>query len=253
LDETDRYGTLPVVVVTAAFAKRYFPEGNAVGAELFFPRDGITRQVVGIVSDAYQFSVTDPPRPQIYAAFDQAPSPSVHVALRTRSDPFAAAGWLRGQFKGLDPELPLFAIESMRGRLDDSLWTERLLKNVVLALTMVALVLTVLGTYGLASHSSARRTSEFGIRAAIGALPSSLASLVLREAAVLAGAGIVIGALLSWAAASALARALPAMPGMRAALLVQVAGVIVVVALLASLIPALRAARVDPMQLLRST
>ncbi len=251
-DEGDREGSVPVVIVNRAFVRRYFADASPLGARLLFDGHDDTREIIGVVSDSAQYSFTEPVFPQLYEPSAQQPGPTLHLLLRTESDPFAVGGALRSEVRGMDPLLSLYVMETLMLRTRDSLWPQRLSATIVTLVAAIALCLAVVGVYGVVSYSTSQRTAEFGIRAALGAEPGRIARLVVRQASVLAAWGSTLGLLLAWWVSRLLSSLLPEMPGFRPLTFAGLALVLAVAALLASALPALRATRADPMIPLRA-
>ncbi|MEE9282380.1 MAG: ABC transporter permease, partial [Myxococcota bacterium] len=251
-DEGDREGSVPVVIVNQAFVRRYFTGESPLGARLLFDGHDDASEIVGVVSDSAQYSFTEPVFPQLYEPSAQQPGPTLHLLLRTESDPFAVGGALRSEVRGIDPLLSLYVMETLLLRTRDSLWPQRLSATVVTLVAVIALSLAIVGVYGVVSYSTSQRTAEFGIRAALGAEPGRIARLVVRQASVLAAWGSALGLLLAWWVARLLSSLLPEMPGFRPLTFAGLALVLAVAALLASALPALRATRTDPMIPLRA-
>lgn len=255
LERYDRASTRWVVLINETLAKRYFPGRDPVGEHLVFAlgagAEEREREVVGVVADMVNWTFTEEAWPRIYAPFAQEPWSYISVVARTRGSPLSAVPAIRAEFASLDPELPLFQFETMRSRLERSKWQARLFFVVMAGLGGLALVLAAIGVYGVVSYSTAQRTREFGIRAALGAAPAWIAGLVLREAIVLAGLGLSLGALLSAGMARVLQNLLYEVSPWSPLTFIAVSLLLAAVALLATAVPARRATRVDPMIALR--
>ena len=246
-EETDGENAVPGVIVNEALVQRYFAGESPIGQQLLFEHDETPREIVGVVTDSAQYSFTEPVFPQLYEPFAQQPGPVLNLLLRTEGSPLAIGGAVRAAARELDPLLPLYEMESMTMRTRDTLWPQRLSATVVGIVSAIALTLALVGVYGVVSYSTSQRTAEFGIRAALGADPTRIAWLVLRQAAVLAAWGLPIGLLLAWVDdAGGCLPCCPECPASttqlrRSRLLLALA------ALLASAVPAVRATRADPM------
>ena len=240
-EETDGENAVPVVIVNEALVQRYFAGESPIGQQLLFEHDETPREIVGVVTDSAQYSFTEPVFPQLYEPFAQQPGPVLNLLLRTEGSPLAIGGAVRAAARELDPLLPLYEMESMTMRTRDTLWPQRLSATVVGIVSAIALTLALVGVYGVVSYSTSQRTAEFGIRAALGADPTRIAWLVLRQAAVLAAWGLPIGLLLAWWMTRALSALLPGMPGFQPLSFVAVGLLLALAALLASAVPAVRA------------
>ncbi len=255
LERGDSEGGPPVIVINETLARRYFADENPIGEYLIFKLDPdgdeIEHEIAGVARDITNWGFNEEKWPRIYAPFVQAPTAFMNVVVRTRGAPLEAVPALRAEFASIDPSLALFQFESMTDRMQRSKWQQRLFAVLMIALGMLALVLASVGVYGVVSYSTAHRTREFGIRSALGAAPSGIAGLVLREALVLAGLGLALGALLGAGMARLLQAMLYEISPWRPFTFITVALLLAAVALVASAVPARRATRVDPMIALR--
>ena len=254
LERGDGEDARPVIVINETLARRYFVDEDPIGEHLIFKLDDgeeIEHEVVGVARDIINWGFNEEKWPLIYAPFVQAPTAFMNVIVRTRGAPLKEVPSLRAEFASIDPNLALFQFESMTDRMQRSKWQQRLFAVLMVALGMLALVLASVGVYGVVSYSTARRTREFGIRSALGAAPSGIAGLVLREALVLAGLGLALGALLGAGMARVLQALLYEISPWRPLTFLTVALLLAAVALVASAVPARRATRVDPMIALR--
>jgi len=248
IGEGDRADTQLVVVVSKAMAKAFWPGQNPLGRRV---RRGWANMVnpwftvVGVVDDVQDNALDAKIGATWYLAFTQTSWPEYSLAVRTAGDPAAVAQPVRRIFRSLDPELPVGQVKTMEQRLADSLGRQRFSALLLAIFTGVGLVLAAAGLYGLMSYSVRQRTHELGVRMALGARRGSVLSLVLRQGTLLAGAGLVLGAgLLTF-----LVRLIESfLFNVSAADPVSVGGaalLLLAVAFLASLLPAVRATRID--------
>lgn len=252
LDRRDGADAAPAVVISRTMAERYWPGGEAVGREVVLGRGEHVRAytVVGVVGDVSHQSVTAPPAPQVYRTFAQAPARGRWVVARGRSGepPTAAAA---AAVLSVDPELPGGDMKTMDRVILEHTFHWGIVSGMLAVFGLVATLLASLGVYGVASYSVARRRRELGVRAALGAGAGALRGLVLREGLALAGRGIAVGLALAVALGFVLSWALygvsPWDPVALTAAVVPFVGAV----LLATLPPALRAARVQPQEVLR--
>jgi putative ABC transport system permease protein len=248
-----------VVIVNQAAARRFWPAGNAVGQRVWFGAGGgfysadSTAEVVGVVGDvAYQPLDQRPFQPDFYTPYTQFTYASRMVLVRTAGDPAGVVIALRAVVRSVEPELPLFDVQTLRDRLGGS-WSKQRFNALLLGgFAAVALLLAASGIYGVVAYAVSQRTREMGIRLALGATPGAVLGLVVREGMALPLAGMVAGS----AAALGLTRALraslyevtPTDPGVFGATL----GLMLLVAALACLVPGRRATRADPLEALRA-
>jgi putative ABC transport system permease protein len=241
-----------VALVNETFAKKYFPGEDPVGKHIS-PGwgDGKSREIVGVVGDVKYGSLEGDALPQMYVPFAQAPMGIVEFAVRTPATTGLAA-MLTDAVRAADKDIPLGELKTMTQAVDDSLAGRRLSTLLLGIFGAVALLLALIGVYGVMSYTVTQRTQEIGIRVALGARPGDVVRMVVGRGMLLAGIGIVAGLvgalLLSRFLASLLFGVQPTDPATYA----MIAGTLAVVALVASWLPARRAARVDPMIALRS-
>jgi putative ABC transport system permease protein len=257
---TDTSSGAPVAIVTRAFADRYFPGETPVGKRIDLKRasgaggfsTGV-REIVGVVSDVKSFPGLDAPvdRPRIYEPFAQQPTPIFHVVVRAPSDVQATGSLLRQRIREIDPLLGVTQIETMDTRFERLIWQSTFFIRLMTVLGALALALAAVGVYGVVSYTTARRTREFGIRAALGAEPAQVAGLVLRKTLVLALGGAVLGVLLSLLLGRASQRVLYDSEGQDPATVFGVLVGMALVMFVATALPTLRATRVNPADCLR--
>jgi len=250
LSAADDAAAVPVALVNLTLADRYFPEGRVLGERISV--GGVSREIVGVISDYPNRSLRDPTDPLILIPSAQRAHRNLGVVLRTRDEPLSLAPGVRAAFRTLDAQLPVPETMAMAQRMDDQLWAARLVGNVMWILSQVALLLAAMGVYAVISYATAQRSQEFAIRAALGAEPGQVALLVLRQATWLACFGILLALGLSLLLAPLLERILYTGTGWSMTQFGLVAGVLTSVALVAAGAPAWRAMRADPMHALRA-
>ena len=252
--DADGTGASAVAMVNQAMARRYWPGRSPLGARLRRGDDpsGQWRTVVGVVGDIRNDDADQPPLPYLYVPHAQQPARTMALTLRTAGDPVALAEALRRGLQSFDPNQALYDVRSMRQVWQADLATTRLVIQVMMALALVALFLAGLGVWGVAAQSVGQRTREIGVRVALGASPTQVARLIARQGLWPIAAGLIVG-LVGGLGAGRLMRSLlfqvtPTDPwavgGTLAALMV--------VGIAATLGPALRAARIDPLDALRA-
>jgi predicted permease len=243
----------PVAIVNEAFAKRWFPNENAVGRQLMFGwGTDATQTIVGVVADIREGPLDHGSLPTVYVSASQVPNSFMSAVVRTSRTPDDVGRAYRNALKRLDPALPAMDVRSISDVIGSSVRQRRLLTVVLGGFAMSALLLAAIGLYGVVSYSVAQRTQEFGIRAAIGAQWSDLVGVVLVQTAWLVGLGIVVGVALSVAARRLIDAQLFGVSGGDPAEFVLTAALLAVVGLIASAVPTIRAARVDPLEALRT-
>lgn len=261
LTRADTATSQPVMVVNEAMARAYWPEGRAVGGRLRLGGPASTRPwatVVGVVADERHNGVTAAAKEKFYAPHAQWTTltnnvvRSVFLVVRTPADPMAFAGPVRAAVRRLDGALPVANVRPMSEVVATALATPRLTGVLLGSFAVLASVLAVVGLYGLLSYLVARRTHEIGIRLAIGAERRQVLMLVLGHGLALAGAGVTLGLLAALGATRTMRSVLYAVAPVDVPTFAAVAIGLLVVAAMASLIPALRAVRVSPVVALRA-
>jgi predicted permease len=261
--DRDRGGAPPVLVVSAGLARRLFGDrATAIGQRLrfyAFPESAWT--IVGVVGDVKTGRLDAEAPPTIYYTHLQGAENRMSIVARTRGtgdgapvDPAALAGAVRREVRGLDPAVPVYQVRTMEEQIARSpaVLARRLPLRLVGAFAATALALAVVGIYGLVAYTVAQRTQELGIRIALGAQRRNILSLVVREAALLAAAGVVVGLVVALWGTRMLGSLLYGVDATDPPTYVAVAALLGGIALAASYVPARRAARVDPMVALRA-
>jgi putative ABC transport system permease protein len=249
----DTPGAPLAAIVNEAMARQYWPDGDALGKRLVW--GGRKMTIVGVVGDVHIESLDAGINPTIYTSVYQSVSGATTSAvfiLRSQvSDPATAATAVRDAIWSVDREVPVFDVRRMSDIVARSLATRRFALVILLAFAMLALGLAVLGLYGVLSHAVAQRTPELGVRMALGATPARVLGLVLGDGVRLTVTGILIGGILGLVAARAMSRLLFGVGPFDPVTFAGTSGLLLLVAVLASLAPARRAAHVDPMAVLR--
>jgi putative ABC transport system permease protein len=246
----DRDGGVPVTVINAALAQRYFPDESPLGRRIVIRET--SREIVGVVSDFHNVGLRDPPIPHVFVPFAQDPWPTLGIVLRSQSDPSALAPAVRTALRQLDAALPFPGFFAMAQRIENQIWTARFVQRVMLLMGVVALLLAALGVYAVISYSTAQRSQEFAIRAALGAEPRGMATLVLRQASMLALGGTLLAFGITSLLRPLLAGLLYNGKSWDPLVFVGIAIALAAVALIAAAQPALRATQTDPMDALRA-
>jgi putative ABC transport system permease protein len=253
-DARDRADGQKVAIVNQVFASRYFAEGDVLGKRVGFgceEKEGLCRTIVGVVGNIRQEGITDAVTPEIYLPFAQMPMNGMTLMVRTGADPLSLTRSVRSEVLAIDKNQPLHDVRTLAQRVDEAVAVSRSLMVLFSAFALLALVLGAVGIYGIVSYSVTQRTHEIGIRMALGARTANVLGLIMKSGFVLVLTGIVIGV----GGALMLTRFLTTLlfgvtPTDRVTFVV-VSLIFFVIATVASLIPALRATRVDPLIALR--
>jgi predicted permease len=253
---SDGDGRPPVAVINASAAAKYFGRENAVGRRLTMGEGRESRgvEVIGVVRDSVYQHLQEEPRRIVYVPYMQTPqvlrTSTLFAEVRTAGrDSIDEA--LRSAVRSLDATAPI-RIETVRGRIEESLVQERLITVIAAFLGAVSLLLACGALGGLMSHMVASRTSEIGLRVALGAEPRAVTALVMREAVILAGSGAVAGIGLALAAGRLVAAFLHDLQPSDPVAVGAAAAVMLLTATVTGYLPARRAARVDPIEALRA-
>lgn len=267
--EHDDAGSPRVVIISERLARNYFPREDPVGQEITIlsalwageikPQ---TDRIIGVAANIKEVGVDEIPFVTIYLPFAQNPTRSLYVIARAAVASQSVAAVLRRQISSVDKDLPVYDIKSMQQIISDSLTENRFDMVLIQVFASLALILAAVGIYGVISYSVSQRTHEIGIRLAMGARPSSILKLVIRQSAKLIAAGLTLGLIASLALGRVLHNVLYMVPYKNNGLIYGVSthdpltlGAVVIflaaIAISASYIPARRAARVDPMIALR--
>jgi putative ABC transport system permease protein len=249
----ERNEPAPVVIVSDTAARRFWPSEEALGRHVRFSEkaDAPWFTVVGVAGDVRVRGARGDARPEMYLPYWQLPEPGVNVVLKTAGDPALLAAPLRQAVRAIDPDMPVSGLAPMGSLVADSISQPRFFALLVAIFAGLAMTLAAVGIYGVMSYAVAQRTSEIGVRMALGAARRDIFQLVVGDGLRLAAIGVAIGL----AGAFLIARSLTTLlfdirPG-DPLTFVSTAVLLLGVAALASFIPALRAARVDPMVALR--
>jgi predicted permease len=249
----DRSNTQSVVVIDQKLAKKYWPGQNPIGQHLRYDDRAPWSTVVGVVADvrpdSLEEDVSDGMR---YYSYSQEANGIASFAVRTDGDPLALVSALNRAIAAVDPAQTAFNIGTLESRVDASLASRRLIVWLLTAFAGLALVLALVGIYGLISYVTEQRTNEIGIRMALGAPRAQVVGLVMKSALAWVGIGLVIGIAMSFFAASMLKQLFTSFGGGVFSSLAVAMGALLAIGGLAGLIPAQRAASIDPAKTLRN-
>ena len=251
----DRADTTRIAIVNDAFARAVFSNESPIGRQIL--GDGKLLQIVGRVATTKSRTIGEAPRPSIYlpilSDYAAAETPrGVTLVVKTKSAPESYAGQLRGIIRDADPSLAVFDVRTMDSHLNDALIVPRLTSALSTVAGCIGLALATIGVYGVISFAVVRRRRELGIRLAIGAMPREILTMILRQGVWLASIGVVVGFLSALAVTRYAATLLYGVDPIDPLTFVIVPAFLITVALLACLLPARAAARLDPLDVLRS-
>jgi predicted permease len=255
----DTAASTSVAVIDERLAAKFWPGQDPIGRRLYSPEStedvmAITPKtkffnIVGVVKDVQILGLATGVEPvgAYYFPFSQAPSRSVFVAMRTAVLPESVINTLRAKIAVIDPELPLYGVRTMVERMDDSLISRRVPMLLAMAFAAVALLLSAIGVYGVLAYQVAQRRREIGIRMALGSTTREVFTLVLRDGLKIAGVGLTVGLAGAYFVGEAMKSQLYNVAPMDPVVIAAVTAVLAIVALTATVIPARRASRVNPL------
>jgi putative ABC transport system permease protein len=236
----------PVVLVNETLARQQWPREDPIGRRLRFDDDRAWMTIVGVVGDIRHLGPASPPRPEIYQAVTQRSFPFIAAVVRTEGDPYAFVGSIRRAIADLDPNLPLSHVRTMDEHIARALSRPRFLSTLVASFGALALLLALVGIYGMMAWAVTERRQEIAIRMALGASRREMITMILRRALALAAVGIAAGLLAAPLATRALSGLLYGIKPIDFVAFVETATALLIVALLSATMPAIRAARVQP-------
>jgi putative ABC transport system permease protein len=249
-DANDRKGAPGVVIINESAARKYFPREDPIGRVVILDKE--KRTIVGVVGDVHQTSLETDPRIEAYIPMTQGWVYGGELVIKTSGPPYSVLPAVKAAVAGALPDVPLRNVRTMEELFASRVAQRRFNMLLIGLFGLLGLVIAAVGIYGLMAYLVARRTREIGLRMALGATRSNVIGMVVLNAAALVGAGALLGSIGAWylsaAAKAFLFRLQPTDPRAFAAALV----LLITAALIASVIPARRAASVDPMVALRS-
>jgi predicted permease len=263
-DDRDVEGRARTIIVDERLARKFWPEQDPIGRQMYFPMNVQNllelppreqwMTVVGVVQEVRIDGLVDGPAFRTVGAYylpmDQDPVRNLALAVRTTQDPKSVTGALRAELAAIDPELPLYGVRTMQERVDRSLVDRRTPMVLALTFAAVALFLAAIGIYGVLAYQVSQRSREIGIRMALGAATTSIFGMVLREGAAIVLLGAALGLGGAFMLRQTLQSQLHEIGAMDPTVIGIVGGILLIVALAATLLPARRAAKTDPVHAL---
>ena len=250
---SDAEGAQPVMIINKMMAQRLFANEDPLGKRIKFTDDPNVpwKEVIGVVGDVRHNGLDVEPQMETYLPYLQSPRAIMAIAVRSTSDPTAMTSAVRRAILEVDKDQPIYDIKTMGQRFSEAVAPRRLSMALFSFFAAIALVLAVLGVYGVMSYSVNQRTHEFGIRMALGAQATDVLKLVLRQGIILAMTGILIGVIAAFVVTRFMAGLLYGVSATDPLIFIAVSLVLMIIALLACYIPARRATKVDPIIALR--
>ena len=250
-NDQDRAGAPQRLVINQTLARQFFPNENPLGKHLKVYWGPVDAEIIGVVGDVRQTAIGTAPKPALFLPTLQFPTGPVNVVVRTHGDPKQLANAIQAQVHSIDRDLPISDVKTMDEYVSSSVSSSRFNTILLAGFAALALAMACVGIFGVVSYSVAQRTREIGVRRALGAGGASVMRLVLTQGLTLSVIGVGVGLAGAFAVTRILSSLLFGITPFDAVTFITVAMILTAVALLASLIPARRAARVDPMVALR--
>jgi putative ABC transport system permease protein len=243
-----------VTIISAAMARIYFPNQDPLGQRLIFgfpPDSGAAREIVGVVGNVRDVALGKDPGAMMYVPYAQSPFWGANLVVRTNASLSSVAATIRRDVQAIDKDLPVTDVAAMPDIIEASVAQPRFRTVLLVLFAAMALVLAATGIFGVISYSVSCRTSEIGIRVALGAPRGTILRMILREGAMLTLAGLALGVPAALAASRLLEQMLFDVSAHDPLTLAAVAAALAAVATIAGYLPARRAMRVDPLTALR--
>jgi predicted permease len=254
-NESDTATSQKVVLINERMAKRFFAGRDPIGQHIGWGSGHDTKldtEIIGVTADSKNEDLRTPVTPFVYSPYSQIERASdATFYVRTEGDPVALGSTLRGTVRGLDPNLPVYDLKTLVTGVNELAFTDRLVTTFSLCIGLLAALLAALGLYGVMAYVVARRTREIGIRMALGATSGSVSWMILHEIVVMCAAGLAVGLVIAYLLGRVIETQLYGVKASDPFVFVMAAVLLAVVAMLAGLLPARKAAGVDPIVALR--
>jgi macrolide transport system ATP-binding/permease protein len=246
-DGSVREETPRAAIINETAARQIWPNEDPIGKRFKFFRDADYTKVIGIVHDSTYNNLGEEPVPYMYVALVQNPNAALTLFFRTEGDPRTVLNTMRSRIQEMDRNLPITNVWPIGEVISQSLWASSFGASLLTVFAMIAMALCAVGIYGVVGYSVGQRIREFGIRLALGAQPSDVLMMVLKQSAVIMGAGLIAGLVAAFLLARLIVTFLYGVNTNSPLAFLAMALVLAAVGVFASYIPARRAAKVDPM------
>ena len=236
-----------MTIINETAAKQIWPNEDPIGKRFKFFKDTDFTKVIGIARDSKYNTLGEQARPYMYMPLIQTTETAVTIFFRTQGDPRSAMSTVRTEVQAMDRNLPITNVWPIGEVISQSLWASSFGASLLTVFAMIAMALCAVGIYGVVGYSVGQRIREFGIRLALGAQPSDVLMMVLKQSAVILGAGLFAGLVAAFLLARLIVTFLYGVNTNSPLAFLAMALVLAAVGVFASYIPARRAAKVDPM------
>ncbi len=251
-NDRDRPGSPETVIVNEAFVRQFFPGEDPLGRKVVTGMGQRISEIVGVVADTHSVDLNSPPRAEYFLPSQQRGENFTTILVRTEGDPALFTASARVALREVDPDLPLLNAQPFTALIDQAVAERRLIMMLLAAFAGLALVLACIGVYSVMAYVVSQRTTEIGIRMALGASPGAVQAMILTEGLRLAALGIGIGVIVALAASRLIQQLLFNVPPHDPLIYAGISLLLIAVAALACWLPARRATKVDPLEALRS-
>jgi putative ABC transport system permease protein len=249
---SDVLGKPPLIIINETMAKQAFPTGDPIGREVLTGMLQRKAQIIGVVADTQSVDLATPPVAEMYHPVFQRPENFTSILVKAvGGDPLLLLGALRAAVAEVDPSIPITNPNRYETLVEQNTAVQRMITSLLSTFAMVALLLAVLGVYSVMTYSVGQRMGEIGVRMALGARPSQVQGMVVKQGLVLTAVGMGIGVVGALLVTQAMRELLFETPAADPVIYLGIAAVFSVIAVLATWIPARRAAQVDPLIVLR--
>jgi putative ABC transport system permease protein len=247
----DQANTPNVVVINQTMARRFWPNDDPLGKQVKLAEDGTTANIIGVVGDAKHFWLNEEQRPQMYDAYSQDPGLFATAVIRSTVEPLSLSEPVRQAIWKVDADQPMWKIRTVEFLVNRSTADRKFLMALMGIFATLALLLTIIGLYGVISYLVNQRTQEIGIRMALGAQMRDIMRMVLKQGMVLVLSGVGLGLAAAWLLTRLMTTLLYQVSATDPLTFASISLLLIAVALIACYVPARRATRVDPLTALR--